>query len=503
MSDGANLTKKSAAVFTYNILGAVLGYITMFFALKLAGQEAWGVYGSALAISGILSVLATLGVDKTHIKKMTQRRNKEECMGAIIIIKAFLGLIFLLASFLLFFILGEYFGFKFESPYLAKAVYISLLAMLISSFSNIFKATYQSKLKARGALVPLFFQVLIQDILIILFSLWYSFNGEVEQQYIGVLFAYAFLIGNFGKLLVYILWAFKDNIGVKMPPKWLLKEYLLFSIPLALMGIVAVIQGYTDRAMLQFFWDVREVGGYFAVQKLALAVTFLGSSVAFFLYPAQSFYYERDQRERFYDITLKAERYLSLISVPIVFFGVAMAQELLNIFRASLIPYSSALIILLIYSYLVVINRPYTSQLTSANKPNEVMKVGVIQATANIVLNSIFIPQSIMGVPLLGMKSTGAALATLLSFLIGFIYLRYKAYRILKTRFNHRIIIHILASLLGLLFVYILRALGVNLYPWYGIALAFLGFMGIYVLVLYLLGEIGEEDLAMVKSLLK
>ncbi len=502
MSD-TNLTKKSALVFSYNLFGAVLGYITMFFALKFAGQEAWGVYGSALAIAGILGVLSTLGLDSAHIKKMTQRKNKEECMGAFILLKGILALLYLLLSYLFFFVLGEYFGFKFETPYLGKAVYISIFAIFISSLSNIFKSTYQAKLKARSSLTPLFAQVVVQDILIVLFSIWFYIRGLGEPQYIGVLFAYAFLIGNFAKLFIFILWAFRDNIRVRKPPAWLVKEYILFSIPLALMGIVGVIQSYTDRTMLQFFWNVKEVGGYFAVQKLAMAVTFIGSSVAFFLYPAQSLYYERKDKRSFYEVTLKAERYLSLVSIPIVMFGVSMAEELLNIFRASLMPYSTPLIILLIYSYLVVINRPYSSQMTSANRPHEVMKVGITQATANVILNAIFIPTSLFGIPMLGMKSTGAALATLISFLLGFLYLRFKTYSILHTRFNHRILLHIMASLLALLSVELLHLTSLNLYSWYGIGIAFLLFLSVYSLSLYLTGELGREEINLFFSILK
>jgi O-antigen/teichoic acid export membrane protein len=258
-------------------------------------------------------------------------------MGAIVVLKSFLGIIFLSGSFLLFFILSDFFGYKFESVYLRDATYLALFGILIGSFANIFKTTYQAKLSARRAVIPMFVQLLVQNLLIILFSFLYVFNRNVIPEIVGVLFIYAYVLGQFARLLIYSLWAIRDKLSFKRPSKSLLKDYILFSIPLALSGIVATIQAYTDRAMLLFFWNYNEVGGYFTVQKLALFITYFGASVSFFLYPTQSHYYEKDKREDFQRITVKSERYLSLISVPFVFFTFVMSTEILNIFIENIV----------------------------------------------------------------------------------------------------------------------------------------------------------------------
>jgi len=505
-ADTSGLVKKSAFVFSYNVVGGVLGYITMFFALRLVGQSAWGIFGSALALSGILGILANLGVEATHIKKLTQKRETEECMGTIVILKSFLGAIFLGGSFLIFFILGEFLGYKFESVYLRDATYLALFGILIGSFANIFKTTYQAKLSARRAVIPMFVQLLIQNLLIILFSFWYVFDKGVLPEIIGILFIYAYLLGQFGRLLIYSLWAIRDKISFKVPSKALLKDYIIFSIPLALSGIVATIQAYTDRAMLLFFWNYNEVGGYFTVQKLALFITYFGASVSFFLYPAQSHYYESKQRTEFQRVTMKSERYLSMISLPFVFFTLVMAPQILNIFRASLISYATPLIILMVYAYINVINRPYGSQITSANKPQEVMKVGFLQATLNVVLNAIFIPTSIWGFPLFGLKSTGAALATLLSFTIGFLYFRYRVAKSIRTKYYYRIVLHIIAGSLAAIFIYLLKSYTetlVDWYAWYSVLSSFILFSIIYVGILYLFKEVGKDEINMVLGMLK
>ncbi len=494
MSEHVELARKSLFSLSYNVIGGIVGYITMFFALRLVGQEAWGIYGSALAIAGLLSIIATLGLDGTHIKMMTKLRDKAQCMGAYILLKGLFGFLYLSLSFLGFFVIGDILGFKFESIYLARAVYITIFGFFIGSIANIFKTTYQVKLQARRSLAPMFVQLFVQDIFILIFSISYYFYQSVSQSYVGVLFAFAYLLGNVAKFFVYLVWTFKDEISYRFPEKKVIREYLHFTIPLALLGGVGIIQAYTDRTMLQFFWNATEVGGYFSVQKIALSVMYLGGALVFFLYPAQSKYYEERKKSEFFLLTKKAERYLSLFISPFVFFTFAMAPEILNLFKHTLISYSTPLIILMIYAYLNVINRPYGSQMTSANLPHEVLRVGLIQATVNVVLNAIFIPKSIAGIPLFGWKSTGAALGTLFSFLIGFIYFRYRVWRILGTKYEIRILYHILAGAITVLLFYILKHYTGPLYYWYLLGGSFILFVGIYAGILYLLGEFGKEE---------
>ncbi len=502
-SSSSGIAKKSLFLLSYHIFGGMIGYIAMFFALRFAGQEAWGIYGSAMGIVGLLSIITSLGVDEAHIKKANQKNDKEACKGAYLLIKSALEMIFIIVSIGGFYILGTLMGYKFESKYLEIAVYVTILTMIINGFKVFFKTVYQSELNAKKSVFPMFIQTAVQNTMITVFSIYYGITHAFNGNFMGVLFSYSYLIGSFSALITYIAWEFNKNFKIKMPDSKLVKEYVSFSIPLAFMGIVGTIQAYTDRTMLQFFWNSAEVGGYFTAQKISLALVYLGTSVSFFLYPAQSKLYEKENKEMFYRITAKSERYLSLLSLPIVLFTVVMAKEILNLFNRSMINYSIPLIILMFYAYFNLINRPYSSQMTSANKPKEVLKVGVLQATINVVLNTIFIPSSIMGIPLLGLKSTGAALATLISFLIGFAYLRFKVWKILGTKFKRHNIYHLISAAIAMTALYGLKIFLGAMYQWYMIGFAFILFFAIYLPILYALKEIKEEDFELVKKIIK
>ncbi len=496
------LAKKSLFLLSYNVTGAVVGYITMFFALKFVGPDAWGIFGSALAISGFLGVLADLGLNATHIKKISKEKDVESCLGAYVALKGLLILVFMCASFFSFFVIGNILGYKFESPYLRTAAYIAILGMVNSAMSDMFKTMYQSKLKARKSIGPLFVQLAVQDFSIMGFSVYYSINTSWTPDFIGVLFVYSYLLGTTAKVITYSMLAIHDKIVIKKPSFTLMKEYVLFAIPLAFYGIISSIQAYTDRLMLQFFWNSTIVGGYFAVQKLALSVGYIGSSLIFFLYPTQASYFENRLHSDFREITINAERYLSLIASPIVFFLIVMSSEILNIFRQSLMTYSITMIILAIYGYLVVINMPYKSQLTSASLQHHIMLAGLLQILLNVILNLIFIPESVMGIHLLGLKATGAALATLLSFLVGFFYIRYRAYKNLHVRYYWKIFLHILSAGFASLIVYFIK-MKISILSWYGILGMFILFVIIYTGVLYLIKEIKKDDIRLILTILK
>ncbi len=489
-----DLTRKSFFVISYNAFGSIFGYVTLFFVYRFVGQTAWGIVGSATALVGILTILADLGLSNTHIKKLPEHRERfSECMGAYLILKFIVAGLFLVVSFLSIFVFNNFFGIKFESEYLKEAVILIIFYYFLGSISAIFKTTFRAQMKTYHAILPDFLKTTTHNTIIIALTVWWKANPVIPREAMGVLYTYAYVLGAFVQLTTFIYLGRKYEF--KYPSKDIFREYRRFTIPVMLLGMINTIQLYTDRAMLQFFWNSYEVGGYFGVQKIAQAVMYLASSVVFVLYPAQSYHFSKDNKERFKEVTFKAERYLSLISFAIVSFGIALAPEILNIWNKSLINYSTPMRILLIYSYLWCINVIYSTKMVSAGKPYENLKVGMVQAFLNVFLNAILIPTSIFSITLFGLKSTGAALATFLSYLVGFIFLRYKVKKVLGTEFNPRILLHILAGGISALIIY---AINDNLYHFvriYEIGFAFGIFLAIYAGILCILKELTKEDL--------
>ncbi len=491
--DTSNLTRKTALVMSYNIFGAVLGYITLFFVVRLIGKSAWGVLGSATAFVGLLTIIADFGLSGAHVKKIAEGGNVEEKLGAYAALKLIYGGIFVGTSFLLIFLSTHVFGFKFENEYLAMATYVVIFYFLLLSLANIFKTTLRAHMETTQAIIPDFLRVLVQDVSLIGASLWWVYHPQVPKEWVGVLYAYGYLMSVFVQLIALSFYARKYTF--KKPSPRVMREYITFSLPLGFFGIVGVVQAYTDRAMLQFFWNVDEVGAYFSVQKIAMAIMTFAMAINFVLYPAQSHHFSQNNRDRFVRVTREAERYISLLILPGVAFGIVFAPEILNLWSAQLIPYANVLRILLIYAYLYVLNSPYGSQLVSAGKPKENLKAGVVQASANVILNGVLIPTSILGITLFGLKSLGAAIATLTSYALGFALIRYRVHKILGSSFNNRIILHIVSISISSLILYTINIYVYSFNRYYELFLAFSSLVLIYIGILIMTKEVKIDEI--------
>jgi O-antigen/teichoic acid export membrane protein len=168
-------------------------------------------------------------------------------------------------------------------------------------------------------------------------------------------------------------------------------------------------------------------------------------------------------------------------------------------------PAVPVLITMIFFGLIRGMTAPYSTFLTGIGRPDIIAKFGVTICLANIVLNYLIIPHNgILSNLQIGSYiitingSTGAAFATVLSFMITFIGFRLVAKRvtgikILQTHTPRHIIA---GGIMGLVIYYI--SYETPFFPqihWYTIFFfAFLG-LGIYLLVLYLLKEFKKEDM--------
>jgi O-antigen/teichoic acid export membrane protein len=493
-ADTSNLTRKTSFIMFYNIFGALLGYVTLFFVLRVAGTTAWGILGAATGTVGLLTLVADFGLSNAHVKKIAEGENLDEKISAYIILKIAYATIFVALAFLSVFVVTDIFGFHFESEFLKQAVIITIFYYFLLYIGGIFKTTLRAHMKTTQAIIPDFLRVVVQDASLIAFTMWWLYSKSAPLEFVGVLYTYGYLISVFVQLLA-LMYLSRKYIVYRTPSISVVKEYVLFALPLGLFGAVGIIQGYTDRAMLQFFWNYKEVGAYFSIQRIMVAITTFGMAVNFVLYPAQSHHFSQGNMDKFREITLGAERYSSLIILPLVAFGIALAPEILNLWNRTLTGYALVLQILLIYAYLYVINTPYGSQLVSAGKPKENLKAGIVQASMNVILNGVLIPSSILGITLFGLKSVGAAIATLSSFSFGLIMIRYKVYRHLGAAINWRIMKHVLSATVSATVIYLINTELHHFIRFYEVGIAFVIFAGMYAGILFAMREISIDEL--------
>jgi Na+-driven multidrug efflux pump len=114
----------------------------------------------------------------------------------------------------------------------------------------------------------------------------------------------------------------------------------------------------------------------------------------------------------------------------------------------------------------------------------------------NIILNLILIPRNInsIGLKLFGLGATGAAIATVLSYLAGFIYIRIIAWKKTGIIGCKSVLIHLFASLIsGLILIYINNFF--EIVRWYHLLIVASFGLVMYLCILYFFREFKKEDL--------
>ncbi|MDI6855852.1 MAG: flippase [Candidatus Thermoplasmatota archaeon] len=477
------IARKSTLIFGFNIISALLGYVGLFFVARFMGAYPLGIVGFAFAFVTTFSFIADLGFDGAHVKRISEGKELNKCLGTFFTIKAILVVVMATC------ILGSVFVWKFllgrgfESREHELVLYIMLFYIVLWSFSKFFLITFCARQETAKFQIPYFTETFSRVLITI----------PIAVLGLGVIvLASSYVIGVVLMLLV-SLWLFR-NYTIGKYDKEYFRSYLSFALPVFFIIAISVIAVNIDTVMIQLFWSSKEVGYYFGVQKINNFVIMISGAVGALLFPTLSSYHAENKIKEIAILTQKAERYISLVIFPIIAFIIALApQIIIVILSAEFLPAVTVLQTLALYTVLVSINSPYWLQFGAINLPKLGAKIAGTVALLNIALNMIFIPPAIFGVRFLGLGAFGAALTTVISACVGILISRFYVKKLTNTTTNPKIFIHLLVACLTALLLYLL-AQTLPLDRFYSLILAGLLCVGIYLGILYCLREFTKED---------
>ncbi len=243
-------------------------------------------------------------------------------------------------------------------------------------------------------------------------------------------------------------------------------------------------------------WSARDVGYYSAAKQITLIFSSITLTSTALIFPTISHYHTKHDFEAIRRLSDNAERYLSMILFPVVAFTLVFSREIcLLLLGEKFVTVAPVILILLIcVVYINAISSNYASQISGTDHIKLLARLSFFTLGLNILLNILFIPDKIWGIPLVGMGAIGAAAATLISASATGIVYRLFAFRITGARTNPVILFHLLAALLMTGGLYLLRSV-VSPLDWYH--LVFFGIIGtlFYFLILILLKEFDKKEL--------
>jgi O-antigen/teichoic acid export membrane protein len=291
------------------------------------------------------------------------------------------------------------------------------------------------------------------------------------------------------------LW-FMRKYPLKRPNWQLFKSYFSFALPVMLLSVISVISLNVDKIMIGYFWTSTEVGYYFSIQQILMMITILHTAISIVLFPTISEYHSTNNFNKINQTAQIAKRYISMVMIPPIVVILLYANPIINIIlNSSFLPAASVLIVLTIYSLVIGFTVPYSSLINGLNKPGIAAKIGFAICITNIILNYLFIPRNGLLSPIGINGPTGAAVATLLSGLVGFFGLGLAARRLTAIKIlQNYTLYHISAGFIMGITLYFIGFI-IPITRWYHIiSVAGIG-LGVYIIVLVLVKEFKKNDL--------
>ncbi len=474
---------------TTDILDAILAYVSLFFIARYLGPYDYGIIGFAIGYVGLFTMVSSLGFNEAHIKRVSGGEDLGTCIGTFLSVKLILLSIMTALTigtvFFWLFIIGR----GFETPIHEAAIYIILLYFILEKTATIFQITFTAQTKIAKTYLPRLIGTIARTGAIIYVAI--SGFGAIEL-------AFAYVFGHFFLFLSSLV--FFKGYPLKKPTKESFKKYLTFAWPLLIVSSSALIMTHIDKVLIQMFYNANDVGYYFATFRITGFIVMAGSSIGGLLFPTISALHKKNDKKAIKQILHQSERYVSMLTFPMVAGIIVLASPAITILLSKeFIPAIPIFRILPIYALLYALSIPYHSQLLGMDKPKLERNRILLMVTTNVLLNILLIPKDIqsLGLTLFGLGPTGAAIATVISYTLGYLYCRYTVYKILQVRFNYRLILHLFASsIMSIILYWISFESGILVINrWYSLlAISLLG-LGIYLGILFICREFTKKDI--------
>lgn len=518
------IARKSFLIVTTHYFTDILGFIGIVVLAKLWGdfsREALGIIAFAMSVISLFSIITDLGFSSAHVKRVSEGKDLGTCIGTFAAIKIILTSIMILAAFVSIYIWKNVFHEGFYDATTESVIIVLIFHSLFINLRAIAIETFKGKREIAKLQITKTFENIIKVPLSILVALagvnvmgrmispaviWPDFLQPLQQflasHATGAL-AMTYVFGIMATFFVG-LW-FMRGYPIKKPNLSLAKNYLSFALPLAISSVISTVAFNIDRIMIGYYWTSANVGDYFVVQRIMGFISILYLSVGMILFPTFSKQHAKNDLKAIIKTINLAERYISMILIPPIVIIFLFAKPIINIMLdSSFLPAAPVLIIMVMFPFLRGMTAPYSTSISGMNRPDIAAKFGVIICLTNICLNYLFIPKNglLSHIEINGMSfgisgATGAALATVISFLIPFFGLRIIAKRLLKIRLlQSHTPRHIIAgSVMGVVLYFL--AYKTSLFPvirWYTL-FAFIGIGLItYIAVLFALKEFKRQD---------
>jgi stage V sporulation protein B len=446
-----------------SLINMLLGFVITVLLGRYLGAEDLGLYNMASNLYGIAIVFVGIGIPVAIIKYVAEYQKERNKFNAYVssgvITSLFLGVFVSLF-------------FYFSSGIFEEIFHMPGLDNLLKIFSPIFPfalvgGALSGLLNGLREMKKYGMAIIFQSILMLLVSVPLIYWGfGVSGVVIGTVLSSA---GS----CVYLIWVTKDYFEITLEGYMQkTKEMLQFGVQVLGVNAINVINYQADIIMIGYFLTASDVGYYGVAVGFSKFFWIIPQAVQTITYPATSVYWNKKDQLALQVMIDKSMKYTACILLPIGLGVGFFAKDIITmIFRSGFQNAVLPMNILIIGTVIFGIVKAIGGSITGAGRPDIGLKIVIISAITNIVLNLTLIPY--FGI-------AGAAIATTVSLSINALLTLILTIKILNVKFDFRwyakmfgmtSLAVLLIVLLGFIGIYLAGIIILGIYMFFIIAL--------------------------------
>jgi O-antigen/teichoic acid export membrane protein len=475
--------RRSLLILIGRAVTALLGFVGLFFMTRYLGKDIYGSIAFTMALLASFNSLSDLGFSSAHVKRVSEGCDSGDCLSTFATIKLLLNGIMALVALVSIFVWSTYL-----SEPLSAQVWGLLLLFLLYYFmynvAGIITAHYSATMEQAKAQIVMLFDPIVRVPLVIFICLGHGSALDL---------AYAYVASALSIMLFALFFIYRDRIRWQRPT--LYRTYLKFAAPLMLVAIIGTLAGTMDKVILGLDWGNSSVALFSSSQAILGVLAILSAAVATMTFPSFSKLHSEGNIKQICNLTWQAERYISILTMPIVAVIVIFPTECAKILLGgTFADAGEPMRFLAVATLLTMLNSVHSSQILAVNRPDTAAKLTLLNFLIYGGLLLFLVPANLLGFQMLGLSATGAAIANLITVVLLFLFTRYVVYRLTGTSANPRLSLHVVAAAGSCIWL-ILLANVLALSSWVDLVIYGMTSGLVFLALLYLLRELKREDI--------
>jgi len=368
-----------------NVSVRLLSYIFRVAMGRLLSPYEYGVLNLALPLQFMIILLTSAGIAPSIAKYVSDTEGDRKRLGVLttsVLYYYGLGAIFLGA---VFFVFARPIGiFVFSDANAVLPLQLSALAMPFGIVVSVFTGIFQGRRKAHFMSGVLLFEQLLRVLFaVFLVVLGFGAAGAIAGSTLGFIIAIPFAFALFKTL----------NLKLGRPSYTVFKEVFWFSIPTSVTALSAFILAYADILLIGYFMSPGDVGIYSAASPASRLIFAFTMALYAVLIPTVSEAWVKDGKTAVKKYFKTALFGLAAVVLPATIFSILFSKQIVTmLFTATYLSAAPSFEILVIGAAFLSLFMINSGMFQGLGMPGTPMKILLIFATVDILMNLIFIP---------------------------------------------------------------------------------------------------------------